>query len=153
MEHTDLYEVTELYDEILESSERIIVNQGGTSSGKTYAIMQVLYWIAFHEPNSVVTVVGQDVPNLKKGAYRDATTIRTESEPLQVLFPYVNEGERIIKCINGSIIEFSSFKDAQDAKSGKRDYLFINEANGISYEEIRRNSLTSWNKSKFRKKF
>lgn len=134
MEHTDLYEVTELYDEILESSERIIVNQGGTSSGKTYAIMQVLYWIAFHEPNSVVTVVGQDVPNLKKGAYRDATTIRTESEPLQVLFPYVNEGERIIKCINGSIIEFSSFKDAQDAKSGKRDYLFINEANGISYE-------------------
>ena len=134
MDNKELFEVTELYDEILATSERVVVCQGGTSSGKTYAIMQVFYWIGFHEPNSVFTVVGQDVPNLKKGAYRDASTIRSESEPLQVLFPYVNEGERIIRCINGSIIEFSSFKDAQDAKSGKRDYLFINEANGIPYE-------------------
>ena len=60
--------------------------------------------------------------------------IREGSATLLALFPYVNEGERIIKCVNGSIIEFSSFKDAQDAKSGKRDYLFINEANGIPYE-------------------
>ena len=134
MENTELYEVTELYDENLNATERVVVNQGGTSSGKTYAIMQVLFWLAFQQPNQVVTVVGQDVPNLKKGAYRDATTIRNNSDVLTILYPYVNEGERIFKCINGSIIEFSSFKDAQDAKSGKRDYLFINEANGISYE-------------------
>ena len=134
MENTELYEVTELYDENLNATERVVVNQGGTSSGKTYAIMQVLFWLAFQQPNQVVTVVGQDVPNLKKGAYRDATTIRNNSDVLTLLYPYVNEGERIFKCINGSIIEFSSFKDAQDAKSGKRDYLFINEANGIAYE-------------------
>lgn len=134
MENTELYEVTELYDENLNATERVVVNQGGTSSGKTYAIMQVLFWLAFQQPNQVVTVVGQDVPNLKKGAYRDATTIRNNSDVLMLLYPYVNEGERIFKCINGSIIEFSSFKDAQDAKSGKRDYLFINEANGIAYE-------------------
>ena len=134
MEHAELYEVTELYDANLEATERVVVNQGGTSSGKTFAIMQVLYWLAFHEPNQVITVVGQDVPNLKKGAYRDAITIRNGSDVLQILFPYVNDGDRIIKCTNGSIIEFSSFKDAQDAKSGKRDYLFINEANGITYE-------------------
>jgi phage terminase large subunit len=29
-------------------------------------------------------------------------------------------------------MEFKSYDDAQDAKSGKRDYLFINEANGIT---------------------
>ena len=28
-------------------------------------------------------------------------------------------------------MEFKSYSDAQDAKSGKRDYLFVNEANGI----------------------
>jgi len=35
---------------------------------------------------------------------------------------------------NGSIIEFTSYENWQDAKSGKRDYLFINEANGIDWE-------------------
>lgn len=129
-----LFAVSELFDENLEAQERTIVNQGGTSSGKTYSIMQLLYWYAMTDAGAVITVVGQDVPNLKKGAYRDAGTIRTNSPQLVTLFPYVNEGERIIKCINGSLIEFTSYKDAQDAKSGKRDYLFINEANGISYE-------------------
>jgi len=31
-------------------------------------------------------------------------------------------------------MEFKSYSDAQDAKSGKRDYLFINEANGITWD-------------------
>ena len=129
-----LFAVSELFDENLEAEERTIVNQGGTSSGKTYSIMQLLFWYAMNDAGAVITVVGQDVPNLKKGAYRDATTIRNGSQQLVTLFPYVNEGDRIFKCINGSLIEFTSYKDAQDAKSGKRDYLFINEANGVSYE-------------------
>ena len=129
-----LFAVSELFDENLEATERTIVNQGGTSSGKTYSIMQLLFWYAMNDAGCVITVVGQDVPNLKKGAYRDATTIRNGSQQLITLFPYVNEGERIFKCINGSLIEFTSYKDAQDAKSGKRDYLFLNEANGIPYE-------------------
>ena len=126
--------ISRLFKKNLEASERVVVNQGGTSSGKTYSIMQVLYIIAIRERGAVITVVGQDIPNLKKGAYRDAQTIRNGSAELQKWFPYVNEGERIIKCINGSLIEFTSYKDAQDAKSGKRDYLFVNEANGIPYD-------------------
>ena len=39
----------------------------------------------------------------------------------------------MIRCINGSVLEFTSFKDEQDAKSGKRDVLFINECDGIVY--------------------
>ena len=129
-----MFDVLPLYNANLLASERVVVNQGGTSSGKTYSIMQVLFMLGMQKPRQVITVVGQDVPNLKKGAYRDAKTILESSPMLQGWWPYINEGERIIKCINGSIIEFSSFKDAQDAKSGKRHYLFINEANGISYE-------------------
>lgn len=134
MENTELFEVNELYDANLNATERVVVNQGGTSSSKTYSIMQVLFFTAMTDAGSITTVVGQDVPNLKKGAYRDATNIRNNSDVLTLVYPYVNEGDRIFKCINGSIIEFASFKDAQDAKSGKRDYLFVNEANGISYE-------------------
>jgi phage terminase large subunit len=32
------------------------------------------------------------------------------------------------------LIEFKSYDSAQDAKNGKRDYLFVNEANGITFE-------------------
>ena len=123
-----------LFLENIEEKSRIVVNQGGTSSGKTYSIMQTLFVLGMREKKVIITVVGQDVPNLKKGAYRDAKSILDSSEKLREMWPSINEGERLIKGDNGSIIEFSSFKDAQDAKSGKRDYLFINEANGISYE-------------------
>ena len=123
-----------LYDLNINSPARVVVNQGGTSSGKTYSIMQVLFELGFEEPGSIITVVGQDIPNLKVGAYRDAKTIMGAYDIMPSVYPVINEGERIIKCVNGSIIEFKSYADAQDAKSGKRDYLFINEANGIPYE-------------------
>ena len=140
MDGIEVYELfrtderTTLYDQNRDSKARVVVNQGGTSSGKTYAIMQVLFELGYEEPNQVITVVGQDIPNLKVGAYRDAKTIITKYDAVSAAYPQINEGERIIKCFNGSIIEFKSYADAQDAKSGKRDYLFINEANGISYE-------------------
>ena len=127
-------QVTPLYDYNYDATERVVVNQGGTSSGKTYSIMQVLFVLGMENPGSIITVVGQDIPNLKKGAYRDAKTIRNSSPELLAAYPNLNEGERIFTCLNGSLIEFCSFKDAQDAKNGKRDYLFVNEANGISYE-------------------
>ena len=131
---TDLFQVLPLYDANIEAEERTIVNQGGTSSGKTYSIMQVLFTLGMMESRQVITVVGQDIPNLKVGSYRDAKTILESSPILQSWYPIINEGERIIKCVNGTIIEFKSYADAQDAKSGKRDYLFVNEANGITYE-------------------
>ena len=133
MSENELFEVSDLFMANKETEERTVVNQGGTSSGKTYSIMQLLFEMAMNEPDLVVTIVGQDIPNLKKGAYRDAKTILNQSPILQVWFPYINESERVIRCINGSVLEFTSFKDEQDAKSGKRDVLFINECDGIAY--------------------
>ena len=130
----ELFQTLPLFDAILNASERVIVNQGGTSSAKTYSILQVLFFLGMQDERQIITVVGQDIPNLKVGAFRDAKNIRNSSEALKVLWPFVNEGDREIRCVNGSLMEFKSYDDAQDAKSGKRDYLFVNEANGIPYE-------------------
>jgi phage terminase large subunit len=119
---------------LLNSKERVVIEQGGTSSGKTCTTLDVLFYIGIQEPNSVITVVGQDVPNLKKGAYRDAKYIWGKSPDYQLMYDKPNETDRIFKCKNGTIIEFTSYQDEQDAKSGKRDYLFVNEANGISHD-------------------
>ena len=121
-----------LYDENSDPTARIFVNQGGTSSGKTYCIMQRLISIAVNEPATIITVAGQDLPNLKVGAMRDTETIFSDSEWLQGFFVW-NRSDYTIKGQNGSLIEFKSYDGEQDAKNGKRDYLFINEANGITY--------------------
>ena len=110
----------------------IIVNEGGSSSSKTYSTMQALIALTFNDPNCVITVVGQDVPNLKKGPIRDAKNILI-TEGLDHKFRY-NKSERIYTNLeNESVIEFNSYDDEQDAKSGRRDYSFFNEANGIPY--------------------
>lgn len=129
-----MFDTSILYKENYEATEDIIVNQGGTASGKTYALMQVLFSKAISEPNRVITVVGQDIPNLKRGALRDSQKIVADSEMLQSKIKSYNGSDRIYYLNSGSIIEYTSYQNAQDAHSGKRDYLFINEAPGISWE-------------------
>lgn len=129
-----LFDCTPVFQANYTSRSKINVNQGGTSSSKTYSIMQVLFLKAIEESKQIITVAGQDIPNLKKGAYRDAETIYANSDLLKVYISNWNKTERIIQFWNGSIIEFNSYDDIQDAKNGKRDYLFLNEANGIDYQ-------------------
>ncbi|MEO6850707.1 MAG: terminase large subunit [Mucilaginibacter sp.] len=127
------YKTTVLFRENYLADAHIVINQGGTSSGKTYSIMQVLFCIACENAGQVITVVGQDIPNLKAGALRDALNIYTGSPQITSCVRSYNKTDRVFEFINGSIIEFKSYDDAQDAKSGKRDYLFVNEAFGVSW--------------------
>lgn len=115
------------------SKAKIKVNQGGTSSSKTYSIMQLLFLRAIQNQGFVITVTGESIPNLKKGAYRDAETIYGRSKELQQYIESWNKSERIIYFKNGSLMEFVSNLDEQSAKNGKRDILFVNEANGVSW--------------------
>jgi phage terminase large subunit len=126
-----MFKTTDVFLHNRNATTDIIVNQGGTSSGKTYSILQNLFLHAIEEDNQIITIVGQDIPNLKVGALRDAHTIVDSSPELQNYISEFNKSDRIYTFVNGSIMEFKSYEDAQDAKSGKRDYLFINEANGI----------------------
>lgn len=117
----------------LECDKPIVVHQGGTSSGKTYGILQYLFGIGAQNNNEVITVIAEDVPNLKSGAYRDAKNIWADNEEIKAWWPYLNESDRLFKSRSGSVIEFKSFQDEYDARSGKRDRAFFNEANAIKY--------------------
>ncbi|AYL96407.1 PBSX family phage terminase large subunit [Mucilaginibacter celer] len=123
-----------LFKQNYQAIAHIVINQGGTSSGKTFAIEQVLFCLAGEKPKQIITIVGQDIPNLKAGALRDALNIYHSSEILQGKIKSYNKTDRTFEFTNGSLIEFKSYDNSQDAKSGKRDYLFINEANGITWD-------------------
>jgi len=128
-----MFKATAVFEANYNSAAPIVVNQGGTSSGKTYGIDQTLFTKLGERPRHIATIVGQDIPNLKAGALRDALEIYDTSEELRRLIKSYHKADRIFYYHNGSILEFKSYESAQDAKSGKRDYLFLNEANGISY--------------------
>ena len=93
------------------SNRHVVVNQGGTSSGKTFAIEQVLFCLACQTSKQVITIVAQDIPNIKAGALRDAQNIYNNSATLQALVKSFNKTDRIFEFNNGS----SSFIAARSA--------------------------------------
>lgn len=110
--------------------------------------MQVLFSIAISKENSNILVVGRSIPNLKVGAMTDAETILASSPELQSCVKSFNKTDRIYYFHSGSQIQFKSFLDYQDAKSGKRDYTFFNEINGIPkpiFDEVHlRTRIRTW---------
>ena len=126
------FKISPIFEWNYRTTKSIVINQGGTSSGKTYSLLQVLACKAAEQPNQVITIVGQDIPNLKSGAIRDFESI-LNNPFFRSMIKSINITNREYRLHNGSLIEFKSFDNEQDAKSGKRDYLFMNEANGIPY--------------------
>lgn len=122
---------TTAFEKIESMNARINIVQGGTSAGKTWDILGILNDIATLEPNSLTSVVSDTLPNLKRGAIRDFKNIlrTTLREP----FWTENKSDHIWTLTNGSVVEFFSTED-EGALGARRDYLFINEANRISYE-------------------
>jgi len=143
-----LFTTSELYTANLNATEDLVINQGGTSSGKTYSIMQMLFTIAISNESVNILVVGQSIPNLKVGAITDAQSIVDSSPDLQTTIKSYNKTDRLYEFHSGSSMQFKSFNDYQDAKSGKRDYTFFNEINGIPkpiFDEIHlRTRIRSW---------
>jgi phage terminase large subunit len=96
------FEVSILFGQNYHTETHITVNQGGTSSGKTYAISQVLFCLACQTAKLVITIVGQDIPNLKAGALRDAISIYNNSAALKSAVKNYNKTDRIFEFHNGT---------------------------------------------------
>ena len=128
------FPISPIFEWNYKCQKQIVVNQGGTSSGKTYSLLQVLLLKAAETPKITITVAGQDMPNLKVGAIRDFETILNSNPFFMHFIEKANMSDKVWYLHNGSKIEFKSYDNEQDARNGKREYLFVNEANGLSYE-------------------
>lgn len=127
-----------LYWANLAATEDIVINQGGSWSGKTYSIMQVLFTIAIMRPEYIITVTTNTVTKLKEDALRISKDIVFKNPIIRerYLLPglqWYNSTDRVYNFINGSIIEFKSFEDEEQAKGGKRHILYVNEASRVRY--------------------
>ena len=117
----------------LDAPEKVVIHQGGTSSGKTYGIMQALLAIAINEPNRIMLCVGATHKQIERGCLRDLQNILKADPHLNQYVKQFNKNKMTYYFRNGTIMEFASFEDGYDAHAGKRDYSFFNEANNIPF--------------------
>lgn len=109
------------------------VIQGGTSSGKTYGIIPVIVDRLIKEPRLKATVVAESLPAVKEGALDIFKTIMYDTN--RWIQEHWNASTLTYTFANGSRIQFKSFDSVGKAKaSGKRDILFLNEANHIAFD-------------------
>lgn len=115
------------------AQDKIVINQGGTFSGKTYSIMMVLFTIAVMRPGYVITVTSNTVTKLKEDALRIAKDLVSKNPVLKSCIESYNSTDRVYTFTNGSIMEFKSFENDEQAKGGKRHILYICEATRIPF--------------------
>lgn len=113
--------------------KRIKAVAGGTSAGKTIAILQILIDKA-QTQKLLISVVSESLPHLKRGAMRDFKSIMEaqgyfkESNWNRSDFTYTFE--------SGSRIEFFGVDTPTKVRGPRRDILFMNEANNCPYESF-----------------
>lgn len=115
---------------------RIIANKGGTRSGKTYAVIQLLLVIATSLKRSI-SIVSESLPHLKRGAMKDFREILEKEGLIEGRGYFENKTDHTFTFPNGSTIEFFSVDNWGKVKGSRRDILFINECNRINYETYR----------------
>lgn len=113
------------------NNKRFIINQGGTSSSKTYSILQNLIMICLKRRNLIISIVAETFPHLKRGAMRDFFQILVSEGLYDPTAHNRSEGSYRI---GTNFIEFFSGDRVEKMKGARRDILFVNEAYGLNYD-------------------
>ena len=124
--------MTNVFKRNLNANTRIVVNQGGTRSSKTYSLAQLIVVKALQEKGKVYTICRKTLPSLKGTAYKDFLNIL---EDLDLYNPAQHNKSELTYKLNGNEIEFISVDMPQKIRGRKRNILWMNEANEFSFED------------------
>jgi phage terminase large subunit len=123
---------TTAVNKIIALKKRIKIIQGGTSAGKTFGIIPVLISKAANTPNLEISIVAESIPHLRRGALKDFINImKWTSRFFEGRF---NKSLLRYDFGNGSYIEFFSADDSSKLRGARRDILYINECNNVTFE-------------------
>ena len=134
-----MFKRTTATNKVLALKKRIKIIQGGTSASKTYSILAVLINKAINNPNLEISVVAESIPHLRRGALKDFIKILkwtnrySDSQFNKSLLNYQFK--------NGSIFEFFSADDSSKLRGARRDILYINECNNVTFESYNELSI------------
>ena len=116
-----------------QSTKKIIIEQGGTRSGKTYNILiWIIFYYAPHNRKKIITICRKTYPALRATVMRDFFEILRNQDMYRDHFHNKSSSEYILY---DCLVEFISLDMPQKIRGRKRDLLFINEANDLAYED------------------
>ena len=122
-----------VYKHLVETDTKIVVEQGGTRSGKTY---NIILWIIFqyctNNNDKVITICRKSFPSLRATVLRDFMSILQEHNCYSEKFHNKSNSEYYLF---GNLVEFISLDQPQKIRGRKRDLLFINEGNELYFED------------------
>jgi phage terminase large subunit len=134
---------------------QIICNEGGSRSGKSYSVIQILVSIATTIPNIRISIVSHSLPHIKRGAFRDLQHILKDTG--NWFDDWMKWTDFVYSFPNGSYIELFGLEDEGKARGPGRDILFINEANLINkilFDQLAMRTtgtiFMDWNPAEFR---
>ena len=117
---------------IRQMKSRIKVIQGGTSASKTFSILAILIDKAIKQPGLEISVVSESIPHLRRGANKDFLKIMKDTG--RYIPQNYNKTLLRYEFTNGSYIEFFSVDDESRLRGARRNILYCNESNNISYD-------------------
>ena len=123
---------TTAINKIAKLDKRIKIIQGGTSAGKTFGIIPHLINIAAKHSNIEISVVAESIPHLRRGALKDFVKIMKWINRFDD--KQFNKSLLNYQFKNGSYIEFFSADDSSKLRGARRDILYINECNNVTFE-------------------
>jgi phage terminase large subunit len=124
--------ITTAIDKIEALQKRIKIIQGGTSAGKTYSVLAVLITKAASYARTEISIVAESIPHLRRGALKDFLKIMKENN--RYFDERFNKSLLRYEFSNGSVMEFFSADDSSKLRGARRDILYINECNNVTFE-------------------
>jgi len=122
---------TTVINKISKLSKFIKGIQGGTSAGKTFGILPLLINKASKKPLLEISVVAESIPHLKRGAMKDFKKIMVQTN--RWFDERWNATDFKYTFANGSIIEFFSADNDAKLRGARRDGLYMNECNNMTF--------------------
>jgi phage terminase large subunit len=125
-------DVSPVYIANQNAKKRIVVNQGGTRSGKTYSILQLLLVYCFTHKGKIIDIVRKTRQEMRATVLTDFVDILKKAGVYQERYHNKTHDEFYIR---GNTVRFLGLDKAQKKRGAKRDVLYINEANGLTLED------------------
>ena len=127
-----MFKYTKAIGKLRKLKKRVRVVPGGTSAGKTFGILPILIDLAAKTPDLEISVVSESIPHLRKGALKDFLKIMKSTG--RYIDKNYNRTLLTYVFANGSYIEFFSADQEDKVRGPRRNILYVNEGNNISFE-------------------
>lgn len=132
------------FEQLLNSQKRFITLQGGTRSGKTFAVCQyIVYLLRTSTKPLTISVIRKTLPAVKASVMRDLISILEDTG--DYFAGIHNKAENTFKYKN-HLLEFLSVDEPQKIRGRKRSIAFLNEANELTLEDFRQINMRTTQK-------